>query len=115
VFSNRSSLDYRGLEAYVRHLQKTPEVQVRDVVDSISSIRPGARKNLQLVDCASGALFNALEPDRQGLCEPSYLQTLSPRLYRRRGKLMGYGLKLFSYRSRDVRHYLRTYPWLRGL
>lgn len=115
VFSNRSSLDYDRLGRYVRYLQKEPSTQVRDVIDDIFAIAPGARKNLQLADCASGALFNALEPDRWGSCEPSYLETLKPRLYRYGGKALGYGLKIFSYRPPDVQYYLSKYPWLRNL
>jgi len=115
IFSNRSALDYDQLRNYVRYLQIEPSTQVRDIIDDISTIAPSARKNLQLADCASGALFNALEPDRWGSCEPSYLEILKPRLYRYRGKVLGYGLKIFSYRPPDVQYYLNKYPWLRNL
>jgi hypothetical protein len=115
IFSNRSSLDYDRLGRYVRYLQKEPSIQVRDVIDDISATAPGVKKNLQLADCACGALFNALEPDRLGSCEPSYLEKLKPRLYRYGGKVLGYGLKIFSYRPPDLQYYLGKYPWLRDL
>lgn len=115
VFSNRSSLDYDQLGHYVRYLQREPSTQVRNVIDDIFTIAPSARKNLQLADCACGALFNSLEPDRQGSCEPSYLEILKPRLYRYGPKALGYGLKIFSFRPPDVQYYLSKYPWLRNL
>lgn len=95
IFENRASLSYDDLNDYINHLKKDPCVQIRDVIDKVTSLSKGQSKTLELCDCAAGALFEALELDRFGNREPAYIMELRSRLYRRKGNLFAYGLKLF--------------------
>lgn len=49
---------------------------------------------LQLADVAASATAKAFEPDDWGYTERAYLQNLGPAMYRRRGTLMSYGVKV---------------------
>lgn len=49
---------------------------------------------LQLADIAASALFAAIDPGKLGITERRYLDELAPLIYRRRGNVMSYGLKV---------------------
>ena len=101
LFSNRQGMSYVEMRDYLKRLetQKASGKDIRiefDLVrpDNVRTQTPGRSMGLQLADAAAGALFNALETDPYGNTEPRYTQTMLPLLYRHRGKLHGYGLKL---------------------
>jgi len=112
TFSNRARLDYNALEEYLDWVQLSPGCQIRPVVDQISVRQSQQRKLLQAADAVPGSLFNALVADYYGNYETSYFLGFQQCLYRRKGRLSSYGLKLFPNGLDDRLWYRETYPWL---
>lgn len=73
--------------------------------------QPSRIEMLQLADVAASATFAAFEPDRHGNTEQRYLTELAPRLWRRKGNLTSYGLKMHPW-SETTR---AAYPWVAAL
>jgi len=95
IFEHRANLSYTQLRAYITSLIADPNTEIRDVIDAIQARNKDQVKNLQVIDACNGALYAALQPDRYGNNEVTYLAMLRDRLYRKNGKLFSYGLKLF--------------------
>ena len=112
TFSNRGRLDYGALKTYLKRVQETPSSQLRPVINQIHVKQSQQLKLLQAADAIAGSLFNALEPDFYGNCEPSYFLQFKHCLYRRKGRLSSYGLKLFPDGRNDRQYFRETYPWL---
>ncbi|GBE30887.1 MAG TPA: DUF3800 domain-containing protein [Bacteroidetes bacterium] len=101
LFSNRSGMSYEEMKDYLRRLELMKE-HGQDIridfdhvkIDQISALSPGRAMGLQLADAVAGATFNALERDPYENTEPRYIQTLDPIMYKNRGMLWGYGLKV---------------------
>jgi hypothetical protein len=67
---------------------------------------------LQLADCVSVAIHNAVE-FKYGVIEDSYLLALKDKLYRRGSKVFGYGIKFMPHKSSLIPQALSgTYKWL---
>lgn len=83
------------LRQYEGILRQLPDCQVAwtHVPRGGSLSTPQADDRLQWADIAASATFKAFEPIR-GYVEPRYLEHLGPALYRRRGNLLSYGLKV---------------------
>lgn len=97
VFEKRSNLSYEVLERYL-DTQVRVDAEVCDAV--LGRVIPRGKdqsKNLQIADALVGACFGAFEPNRFGQTDPTYVQIVRSRLYRRQGNLMSYGLKLLPY------------------
>lgn len=73
--------------------------------------QPNRVELLQMGDLTASSIATAFEPDRFGNTEDRYLRELSPRLYRRKGNLTSYGLKLHPW-SDSTR---AAYPWVAAL
>jgi hypothetical protein len=69
--------------------------QYFDLDEGFSTYTSGRRAGLQISDACASALFNAFEINKYGFKESRYLENLSPLLYRFRGNLFGYGIKIF--------------------
>lgn len=101
LFSNRQGMSYDEMRDYLRLLEKQQETG-QDIriefdkvpIDELKARAPGKSMGLQLADATAGAFFNALEEDKFGNTEPRYLQTIAPVVYRHKGNLHGYGLKI---------------------
>jgi len=101
VFSNRQGMSYEEMKDYFRVLKKKQdsgtnvEIDFSIIrIDEISTMAPCKSMGLQLADAVAGATFNALERDRYGNTEPRYFETVAPVVYRHKGSLSGYGLKI---------------------
>lgn len=70
---------------------------------------------LQVADVCAGALNNALEPNKYGQIEDSYVLTLGPKLRREGMKLWGYGLKVFPRSHRNCMSRQAEYGWMAQL
>lgn len=83
------------LRAYEQVLRNLPDCQVAwDHVPKGGALStPRDDERLQLADVSASATFQAFEPIR-GFTERRYLEELAPALYRRRGNLLSYGLKV---------------------
>lgn len=83
------------LRAYEQVLRNLPDCQVAwaHVPKGGSLSTPGADERLQLADISASATFQAFEPIK-GFTERRYLGELNAALYRRKGNLLSYGLKV---------------------
>jgi hypothetical protein len=73
--------------------------------------QPARVEALQLADLVASSTAAAFEPDQYGNTERRYLEELGPRLYRRNGNLLSYGMKLHPTAARTS----GDYPWIMSL
>lgn len=73
--------------------------------------QPSRIENLQLADIAASATGAAFNKDEYGNTEARYLKEMAPRLYRRNGKLISYGMKMHPWN--DITK--AAYPWVAAL
>ena len=113
---NKAGIKYEELNGYLNYIQSQPECQIRK--DCILGVRPKAKTQsnlLQLADSVCGAVQNAVE-HKYGVIEDSYLLTLKDKLYRRDGKVFGYGIKFMPHKSHLIPQLLAgTYKWLNSI
>lgn len=96
VFENRGITLYDDLQQYILKLIRDDDTQIKKgVIMDLKTLNKGQSKNLQLADSAISALFKALEKNKLGMTEPSYIQQLSPFIYNRNKNYHGYGMKFF--------------------
>lgn len=73
------------------------------------------RKMLQVADAFAGSLASALEFDRYGNVEASYVQILASKFERKSGALWGYGIKLFPGTKDERVKTAPAYSWMDGI
>jgi hypothetical protein len=103
IFSNRSNMSYEDIRAYLRLLLKQAEanpqqVQIdRTAIDPerIQAVEHSELAGLQVADAVASGFHFALKVNRYGETETSYLPHLKKTLYRHKGEVMGYGLKVW--------------------
>lgn len=111
IFSNRSSTSYKDLEKYIDSIKNYG--QIKPVFDSFKAIDMLQLKNLQIADICANSMHDAFEKDSFGFTEERFVQTLSPKLYRRKGLLDKYGLKIFP--TECIDKYKNEYVWLKDI
>jgi len=100
-FENRSTLDYQGLRKYLQMLDENRNVfnfGGRPGVfspDLLSTYQAAERKGLQIADAVASSYFFALEPDPYGHIEDGYVRLMAPRAYKKKGKALGAGVKIW--------------------
>ncbi len=98
VFEHRANMSYGALIQYLALLRawRPPTKVSWQNVDweHPRILAKGNSRLLQAADCVCGAVKDALEYSQYGFVEPRYILTLGGRLYRRRGNLFSYGLKV---------------------
>lgn len=100
IFSNRSAMSYDDLRNYLQQLKTDATHDVRidwNVVDPglVSAINHDQLAGLQLADAVATSVFYAVHKNQYGEVEERYLKLVAPIIYRREGKLEGYGLKFW--------------------
>lgn len=103
IFSNRSNMSYGEMRDYLRLLTRQAEfnpmqVQLdRTVIDPdrIRSVEHSKLAGLQVADAVASGIHFAVKRNRYGESEPGYLAHLKGNLYRHKGEVMGYGLKIW--------------------
>ena len=103
IFSDRASLSYDEIRSYLTLLLKQAEtnpdaVQIDgNVVDPchIRSVQHSQLAGLQVADAAATSAYYAINPNRYDEIEPAYFAHLATKLYRRKGKVLGYGMKFW--------------------
>ena len=103
IFSNRSNMSYKEIRDYLRLLLRQAEenpqrIQIEGKVinpDHIRSVDHAKRAGLQVADAVASGLHFAVKVNRYGETEPSYLPHLKSKIYRNRGIVLGYGVKLW--------------------
>lgn len=113
---NKAGIRYDELNGYLSYIQSQPDCEIRK--GCILAVNPKAKSQsnlLQLADCVCGAVQNAVE-FKYGVIEDSYLLALQDKLYRRGGKVFGYGIKFMPHKSGLISQLLSgTYNWLDSL
>jgi len=113
---NKAGIKYEELNGYLNYIQSQPDCEIRK--GCILGVRPKAKTQsnlLQLADSVCGAAQNAVE-HKYGVIEDSYLLMLKDKLYRRDGKVFGYGIKFMPHKSTLIPQILSgTYKWLNSI
>ena len=113
---NKGGIKYEELNAYLNYIQSQPDCEIRK--DCILGVKPKAKTQsnlVQLADCVCGAVYNAVE-HKYGVIEDSYLLIIKDKMYRRDGKVFGYGIKFMPYKSKLIPQLLSgTYKWLNSI
>jgi Protein of unknown function (DUF3800) len=99
TFAHVRRFPYQRLNSYLQLLRSQP-TEIRWSTIRSGKVRidqPNRVRGLQVADLTAGAVGSALRPDRYGDFEPSYLQTILPRLYiRRGGSVTSYGMNIIG-------------------
>jgi hypothetical protein len=96
IFSRRGGLSYDGFKEYLVKLRDRNETTVHWPSIDIGSVEAkdhSTLAGLQIADCGVSAVAAAIEQDKYGNVERSYLDEIASNLYRRNGKVMSYGIK----------------------
>ena len=113
---NKGGIKYEELNGYLNYIQSQPDCEIRK--GCILGMKPKAKPQsnlVQLADCVCGAVQNAVE-HKYGVIEDSYLLMLKDKLYRRDGKVFGYGIKFMPHKSKLLPQLLSgTYKWLNSI
>jgi len=113
---NKGGIKYEELNAYLNYIQSQPDCEIRK--DCILGVKPKAKTQsnlVQLADCVCGAVYNAVE-HKYGVIEDSYLLIIKDKMYRRDGKVFGYGIKFMPHKSKLIPQLLSgTYKWLNSI
>lgn len=121
IFENRSSISYKDLRDYLTLITSFPGPRnsrptiKREIIKSVQPHNKEVKKLLQVADCCSGALWDALEINRFGDIEESYILGLSEKFDRVSGKLHGYGLKFFPRTAQQLRVEYNCYDWTKNI
>lgn len=113
---NKAGIKYEVLNGYLNYIQSQPDCEIRK--GCILGVQPKAKPQsnlLQLADSICGAVQNAVKY-KYGVIEDSYLLKLEDKLYRRDGKVFGYGIKFMPHKSALIPQILSgTYKWLNSI
>lgn len=117
LFENRGSMSYSDLRSYLTAMTIYPGPYGKSTIEtgvirSVSSHNKETKKMLQVADACAGALFDALELNRYGDIEESYVLALKDKYDRSGGRLWGYGIKLFPRSATEVRLEYGYYDWM---
>jgi len=110
---NKGGISYEELNVYLNYIQSQPDCEIRK--GCILGVKPKSKTQsnlVQLADSVCGAVYNAVEY-KYGVIEDSHLLMLKDKLYRRGGKVLGYGIKFMPHQSALIPQLLAgTYKWL---
>lgn len=102
VFSNRSAMSYDELRDYLRRLKKqsetSPEIQVHWASvdpDNVRAVNHDKLAGLQIADAVASSIYFAANKTQYGEVEERYMKLLNRTVYRHKGRVEGYGLKLW--------------------
>jgi hypothetical protein len=100
-FSNRAGMGYKELREYLDKLRKQSDSgqDVRIVwphlnVGDVKAIAPGKLPGLQIADAVAGMFYNAFEASKTKGRQPDYAKLFASKLYRHKGDVWGYGIKV---------------------
>lgn len=97
IMSNRSSLSYSDLEAYLKKIAVDPAVGKEiALLTRLRALQHGQALGLEIADVFVSSIFPAFELDLHGNHEETYIASLAPRLYRPNGVLIGNGIKFMG-------------------
>lgn len=103
IFSNRSSMSYEELKEYLNYLLLQSSNNINDVNidwnviknDMVRAVNHEQMAGLQIADAVATSVFYAVNKTQYGQIEDRYLRIIGKTLYRNKGCLDGYGLKIW--------------------
>ncbi|MBI3902313.1 MAG: DUF3800 domain-containing protein [Nitrosomonadales bacterium] len=113
IFSNRSAMSYDDLRNYLQQLKDDAAKEVRidwNVVAPIqvSAVNHDQLAGLQLADAVATSVFYAVHKNQYGEVEDRYLRLIAPIIYRREGKIEGYGMKFWCEDKAEIARVLQV-------
>ncbi len=113
IFSNRSAMSYDDLRNYLEQLKadKVHDVRIDWKVihpTLVSAVNHDQLAGLQLADAVATSAFYAVHKNQYGEQEDRYLKLIAPIIYRREGKLDGYGLKFWCDNKAEITRILEV-------
>ncbi len=116
IMSNRSSLSYADLNAYLKKISADPATGKEiALLTSLRALQHGQALGLEVADVFVSSIFPAFEPDLHGNREETYVRSLAPRLYRPNGVLIGNGIKVMGRKARVDAFIDNEAAWLKTL
>jgi len=102
IFSNRSAMSYDDLKDYLNLLLKTSAIS-NDINidwsvisrDRVKAINHEKMAGLQIADAVATSVFYAVNKTQYSQIEDRYLRSIKKTLYRNKGRVDGYGLKVW--------------------
>lgn len=103
IFSDRASMSYGDIRAYIELLRRQSEADSRISIHwpsiDVGNLRAVAHAHLaglQVADAVATSYLYGVRLSRFGVADPSYLRLLRRHPYRHRGTCFGYGVKFLS-------------------
>lgn len=103
IFSDRAAMSYADIRDYMRLLQRQTDTRgdchihwPAINIDRLRAVQHSQLAGLQIADAVASSTFYAVNPNRYGITDPSYLNLLRRQVYRRDRLWLGYGMKFLS-------------------
>ena len=103
IFSDRANMSYEDIRDYLRRLVRQSDadpsrVQLDGSIidpETVRSVQHSQLAGLQVADAVATGVHFALKLNRYGETENAYFSHIAKTLYRRNGKVLGYGMKFW--------------------
>lgn len=111
IFSNKSNISYPELKKYLQSLHYELDCEIKwHTIRNFYVFNSSQKKMLQFADACASSLAEAFNKDIYGYYDDIFVMTLHNKLYRRKGNLLSYGLKIFP--TESLNKYFQEYPWI---
>ncbi len=116
VFSHRRGMSYESIKSYLNALRgMTTEIYWEAIETSqIYALPHKQRMGLQVADAIASSVFQGLEKNRFGYTEDRYIRTLTPIVWRQKGKHRGYGLKIWPREAEAKLELEGQHAWIKA-
>jgi len=121
IFSNRAAMSYENLRAYLNELKaRTNLFDVRidwSVIDpeEVCSEPHPKLAGLQIADAVASGMYYGFARNFYGHTEPRYAELLRPIIHAHKGKILGYGLKLWPREADSLLDSDEKVAWMRKI
>jgi hypothetical protein len=120
IFETRATLSVKEMATYLASLTSTPGPHGSPTIPTgtlgaVDAQGKQTKKLLQVADAFAGSVGAALEVDKYGLTDATYLTDLGPQLQRGVSVVWGYGLKLFPGQWQEYSESESCYSWMKKL
>lgn len=111
IFENRGNTSYPELNGYINELLSHPNNSIKKgVIQNWEILNKGQSKNLQIADTITSSLYKAVQKNKYGLVDDSYILDLYRYIYNSNSNYTSYGLKFFPATSNQA--LVSELPWL---
>jgi hypothetical protein len=103
IFSDRAAMSYDDIRGHMRLLRGGTDPGIEEQIhwpaidiDRLRAVQHSQLAGLQIADAVASSTFYAVNPNRFGITDPSYLHLLRRHVYRHERRWLGYGMKFLS-------------------